>query len=169
MFGGTPGSAGLVRAIVFGLGAGAASALLYYVVLRLSGYHIGLLAIAVGWLVGQGVRVGSGGRGGALYQALALVITYLAIVTSYVPMVLEGAGASGGGISLIAVAILALAAPVLLLFQGQFSIVIIALGLYEAWRLNKRVRLTVTGPFHRGFARSSRFPSQGAGPGLPPT
>ena len=40
-----------------------------------------LIAIVVGLFVGRAVRWGSGGRGGRLYQGLAVVLTYLAIVS----------------------------------------------------------------------------------------
>src|SRR6187549_2956408 len=73
------------KAFVLGLGGAAAGAALYYAVLALTGYEIGLIAIVVGFLAGKGVRMGSGGRGGAGYQAMAVALTYLAIVSTYVP------------------------------------------------------------------------------------
>ena len=58
-----PGAAGtgrLARAFSHGLGAAAIGTLVYFLVLWLTGYEIGLLAIAVGWFVGKAVYQGSG-------------------------------------------------------------------------------------------------------------
>lgn len=72
---------GLVGAIV---GAG-----IYFAVAKLTGYELGLIAIVVGLVVGVGVRWGCGGRGGWLYQAMAMVLTYFAIIATHVPKELE--------------------------------------------------------------------------------
>jgi hypothetical protein len=77
------------RAVLGGGFAGAVGAGIYYAVLALTGYEIGLVAIVVGFLVGFGVRWGSRGRGGWPYQLLAVGITYVAIVSTYVPFVIE--------------------------------------------------------------------------------
>jgi hypothetical protein len=84
-----PGLVGHGRAAIFGLGAAAGGAVLWAVVTRVTGYELGIIAIAVGWLVGVAVRAGSGGRGGAVSQGLAVVLTYLAIVSTYVPLILD--------------------------------------------------------------------------------
>jgi hypothetical protein len=73
------------KAIVFGLVAGTLGAAVWYGVRRLTGYEIGLIAIAVGFLVGAGVRAGSGGRGGRRYQVLAVALTYFSICLNYAP------------------------------------------------------------------------------------
>ncbi len=73
------------KAIVFGLVAGTVGAAIWYGVRRLTGYEIGLIAIAVGFLVGAAVRAGSGGRGGRRYQVLAVALTYFSICLNYAP------------------------------------------------------------------------------------
>lgn len=85
-----PGWTAPFIALGAGLAGGLVGALLYYAVLKLTGYEIGLIAIVVGLLVGRAVRWGSGGRGGLLYQVMAVAITYLAIVSTYVPFIIEG-------------------------------------------------------------------------------
>ena len=82
VLGGSPGPAGFVKAALGGIAGGIAGALIYYLVLAVTGYEIGIIAIAVGFLVGKGVRWGTGNRGGRLYQALAVGLTYVAIVST---------------------------------------------------------------------------------------
>ncbi len=76
---------------VFGLGSAAALAgtVLYFAVLKITGYQLGLIAIAVGLLVGGAVRKASGGRGGWKFQLVAMVLTYCSIVSSYMPTVYQ--------------------------------------------------------------------------------
>jgi hypothetical protein len=77
-------------ATVLGLVAGALGAGLYFGIAAVTGYEFGLVAIVVGFAVGYAVRVGSGGRGGLPYQLLAVIITYAAIVCTYVPAIVQG-------------------------------------------------------------------------------
>jgi hypothetical protein len=80
----------LVKAGTFGTLAAALSAAAWYGITRLTGYQLGIVAVVVGLVVGGAVRVGAERRGGWLYQTLAVLLTYLAIATSYVPLVMEG-------------------------------------------------------------------------------
>jgi hypothetical protein len=50
-------------------------------------------------------------------------------------------------LALAAVVAIAFAAPFLMGFQNAIGIVIIAIGLYEAWKINRKPDRTVTGPF----------------------
>jgi hypothetical protein len=190
VLGGRPGPSGFFRAVAGGVAGGVAGALIYYLVLATSGYEIGIIAIAVGWLVGKGVQWGTRGRGGAVYQALAIVITYVAIVSTYVPGVIEGLrkvesartapttatgtpapgpataapaqapSVAGFLIGLAVFVVLVLALPFLAGFQNILGLVIIAIGLYEAWKINRRVPLAISGPFHAAFR-----PTGAAAPG----
>ena len=191
-----PGPAGFLRAAGAGLAAAVLGAGIYFAVRAATGYEIGLISILVGFLVGKAVHWGCGDRGGRLYQALAVLLTYLAIVSTYVPMIYQAmvkssehrstaaAAASPGGASvqstpgapasgqapaagkrsrearakpgsltwtgqfllaLLVLLLFAAAAP----FMGAVGIlgwVIIAVGLFEAWKLNQRPRLSVSGP-----------------------
>jgi hypothetical protein len=141
-----PGAAGVVKAVGAGIGAGLAGWLLYYAVLRLSGYEFGLIAIVVGYVVGRAVRWGSGGRGGWVFQTIAVIITYVSIVSTSVPMLLQRLD----DISLVFVALLALALPFLQGFSNLIGIAILAFGVYEAWRVNRRLKIEVSGPFAPG-------------------
>jgi len=82
-------ASGFLRAMLFGVGGAAAGAAVYYAVLATTGYEVGLIAILVGFMVGYAVRLGARGQGGRRYQFLALALTYLAIGSTYVPLVMR--------------------------------------------------------------------------------
>jgi hypothetical protein len=71
-----------VRATFFGTAAAAAGCALYLFVVRVIG-HLSLIFILVGLMVGVAVRNASRGRGGLVYQALAIFLTYSAIAASF--------------------------------------------------------------------------------------
>jgi hypothetical protein len=125
----------------------------YFVVLAATGYEIGLISILVGWMVGRAVSAGSGRRGGWLYQAIAIGFTYLAICTSYIPQILDAWRQSpetaelSGAVMYIAASIFSLALPIFSITAAPIGALILAFGLYQAWRENKRPELTITGPY----------------------
>ena len=204
----------LLKASALGFGAAIVGAALYFAIAAITGYEIGLVAIAVGFLVGTAVRKGSGGRGGRAYQVIAVTFTYFAIVSTYIPLAVKefrsnptsrdsvlalaaraeqtsdslarargdsaaveaadstlvsaAAGAnviqSGkpaasrrrgdktmtvGGIVLGVVVLLLFAAvaPILAGASNIIGLLIIGIAVFEAWKLNKRVALEITGPF----------------------
>jgi hypothetical protein len=49
------------------------------------GFQIGIVALAVGWMVGKAIRTGGYGVGGRSQQILAVALTYFAISTSFLP------------------------------------------------------------------------------------
>jgi len=173
-----------LRAIGAGFAAAIGGSILYYAILALTGYEIGLIAIVVGWGVGRAVSWGARGRGGWFYQTAAVSLTYLAIVSAYVPLIVaefrKGAETHAtaatpgsdratpvsqpvsaapeseaddtppsGGSALLAIVVLVgflLALPFLGGFENIIGLVIIGIGLYEAWKANKRRVLQITGP-----------------------
>lgn len=171
------------RALGAGLLAGAAGSIIYFLIGKLTGYEFGLIAILVGFAVGAAVKWGCHGRGGRLYQALAVGLTYLAIVSTYVPPIIEGFRAneaevasaaspsaapaadvsapmtqaaaadteepltlSGFLIGWALILVIACVAPFLAGIQNVIGILIIGFGLYEAWKINKRPVVAITGP-----------------------
>ena len=171
------------------LGAG-----IYYAILAATGYEIGLVAILVGWLVGLAVQKGSNGVGGWAYQTLAVGLTYLAIVSTYVPFIFKSAtendskstaaavapasadpasGSATDGVTvrpvaatvdssvhqmtvgrvalgLVALVAIAAVAPFLAGFENILGLVIIGFALYQAWKMNRRMPLAITGPYAVG-------------------
>jgi len=79
----------LAMAGLFGLGAAIAGAILYYAVIAITNFEIGIVAIAIGFMVGWAVRKGAGGRGGRRFQVLALVLTYWAVGLAYTPITFQ--------------------------------------------------------------------------------
>ncbi len=164
---GSPFGRGL-RAVLGGAVGGVVGAGIHYAVLALTGYEIGLVAIVVGLLVGFGVRWGSGGIGGRGYQFLAAAITYMAIVSTYVPFFVEEARKQveaaetapvepekevNAGTFFLAVGALlfiVLASPFLAGVQNVIGIFIIGFALYEAWKVNAYTPLQLEGPFQIG-------------------
>ncbi len=165
----------LLKAGVFGAGAAAVSAAGWYFIVKLTGYELGLVAVVVGLVVGGAVRMGAERRGGWLYQSLAVVLTYVAIATSYVPMVMDSyreqaveeaaqeenasdeVGESQGEVApkevdealvLVVGIVGAFVLPVAQVFDGGFiGLLIVGFALYEAWKINKRQRIDFSGPF----------------------
>jgi hypothetical protein len=202
-----------VRATSFGVLAAIAGAILYTAVAAITGFEFALVAIVVGFMVGAAVRKGSAGRGGRPYQVLAVLLTYLSVVSINVPLIINDfaakertrshtaastqmdtirVSASGpvsaatnpaasrdsgmtvvqagtptpapravkarlphvqyGKVLLALVALLLLAArvPFLAGFSNIIGLIIIGVAVLQAWRLNRRVTLNITGPYRLG-------------------
>ncbi len=150
---GGSGAARLLKALLFGIGAAAVSAVVWYAIVKLTGYELGIIAVAVGFAVGGAVRAGAEQRGGWAYQTIAVVLTYLAIAASYVPLVIESfraqATTESGTVLLVLSIPVALALPVLQATEGTgiIGLLIVGFALYEAWKINKRRTVTFSGPF----------------------
>ncbi|HSA95605.1 MAG TPA: hypothetical protein VLJ16_06115 [Acidobacteriota bacterium] len=67
-------------AVVMGLAGGIAGGALWYLVEILTGYRVGYVALAVGFLVGWGVILGSGKKRGGTLQLISVGITLFAVL-----------------------------------------------------------------------------------------
>jgi len=76
------------RALIFGIGGAILGMILYATVVIVTGWTIGYLALAVGWLVGRAMMMGSKGTGGRRYQIAAVLLTYVAISLYFIPTVI---------------------------------------------------------------------------------
>lgn len=84
------GAAGRVgKAFAFGVGGMLAGAAVWYAVARYAHLEVGYIAILLGWLVGKGIYLGSGKRGGLGYQVMAIILTYLGIGVAGVPFAIQ--------------------------------------------------------------------------------
>jgi hypothetical protein len=84
------GAVTFTRAALLGLVAALLGAVLYYAVLAFAHLEVGLIAIAIGYMVGYAIRLGTRGRGGRRFQVLAVVLTYWAVGLAYVPFTFGG-------------------------------------------------------------------------------
>ena len=138
----TATSAGrFLRAALAGLVAAIAGAAAWYGLREVTGHELGVIAIALGFAVGKAVGWGSRGRGGWVYQLLAMFLTYSSIVMTAVPEVV-------GGLERYFVP---LVLKVVMAFVIWFTIpvaggatdivdlLIIAIALVAAWWMNKRI------------------------------
>jgi len=140
--GATP--AQILRAIVFGAGGAIAGAAVYFGVLALTGYEVGLVAIAVGWLVGRTVHLGAGGQRGRPFQIIALILTYLGIAVGMTAELVK----LGGTVTLQTVITLPIIESVGDLPSSILTAIIIAVGLRQAWYMNRDPgRPAFQGPF----------------------
>jgi hypothetical protein len=78
------------RAVLFGLGATLLGAALYYAVIAITDFEIGIVAIAIGFMVGYAIRMATDNRGGLRFQILAIVLTYWAVGLAYTPFIFTG-------------------------------------------------------------------------------
>jgi hypothetical protein len=160
----------LMRAALYGGGAALAGCVLYAAVAILLHAEIGLIAILVGWMVGKAIRHASYGYGGRRQQILAVLLTYFAITTSYIPVILyqnarvvqtNNAPISSSApraarprlpFAAVALFLLVLTAvgPFVSLTSGVsawISLFILFIGLQYAWKLTARREIVLTGPY----------------------
>jgi len=78
-----------VRGLLFGVGAAIVGFVLYVVFALTTGLVIGYVSLAVGFLVGKGIALGSRGVGGRRYQIAAVALTYMAVSLAAVPIAIS--------------------------------------------------------------------------------
>ena len=83
------GTGRFFKALGLGLLGMLGGAAVWYAVAKLANLEIGIIAILLGFLVGKGIMMGSGNRGGLGYQLLAVAITYLGIGVAMAPFAAE--------------------------------------------------------------------------------
>ena len=166
----------LARACLFGFGAAIVGAVLYYAVIAITNFQIGLVAIAIGYIVGYAVHRGAGGRGGRRFQVLALVLTYWAVGLAYTPLAFQemsqetqeaspaaeaaapvsedasdATSDSSFAFAMLMLLAFTVALPVLSVVgslpSGLISAAIIAFGMHQAWRMTAAPNVEITGPY----------------------
>jgi hypothetical protein len=167
-----PPALSLMRAALYGGVAALGGCTLYALVAIVLNAEIGLIAILVGWMVGKAIRHASYGLGGRPQQILAVTLTYFAITTSYIPVILYQAAknpqrveqqqaqtkaapaearprVAASGLVLYLLMIAAIA-PFLSLtsgISGLISLFILFIGLQRAWKLTERSGILLMGPY----------------------
>jgi hypothetical protein len=79
-------SGNFTRALLFGMGGALIGVILYSAVGIITGLEIGYVSLAVGYIIAKAMLKGSGGIGGRKYQVAALILTYMAVSMSAVPI-----------------------------------------------------------------------------------
>jgi len=75
-----------VRGVTFGVGGAIVGLILYSAAGIITGLMIGYISLAVGYIIGKAIMMGSKGIGGQRYQIAAAVLTYAAVSLSAVPI-----------------------------------------------------------------------------------
>jgi hypothetical protein len=78
--------AAFIRGLLCGIGGFALGLILYAGFTIATGIEIGFVSLAVGWLVGKAMMLGSGGIGGRRYQVTAVLLTYAAVSMAFIPI-----------------------------------------------------------------------------------
>jgi hypothetical protein len=86
---GQSGAARFFKALLFGTGAAILGTIIYLAILKATNYHLALVTIVVGIMVGAAVRKGSNSQGGWLYQGLAVFLTYCSIAATTAAIALD--------------------------------------------------------------------------------
>jgi hypothetical protein len=78
--------AAYVRAITLGIGAAILGFILFAGFVIITGISLGYISLAVGFLIGKAMKMGSGGIGGRRYQIAAAALTYAAVSMAAIPI-----------------------------------------------------------------------------------
>ena len=161
-----------VRGLLFGI-VGAVFGLIIYAAFGIiTGLMIGYVSLAVGYIVGKAIKLGSKGIGGRRYQIAAVILTYGAVSMAAVPIYIAQAakepsaqvqqvqtppsnqkelGLRGFVVGLAVLAAVGLASPFLELadpFHGLIGLVILFVGIRIAWQLTAGTAMQISGPFN---------------------
>ncbi len=172
-----------VRGLIFGIGAAILGLILYATVEIATGWIIGYVSLAVGYIIGKGIKMGSKGAGGHRYQIAAVILTYAAVSLAAVPVLISQSlkmqgtrhsveaqqpaddasdqsqpeERSAPRVNLGQLAFYGLASPFLGLqdpLHGLIGLVILFVGIRIAWRLAAGTETQVFGPFESAPAAS---------------
>src|SRR4051812_3635318 len=75
-----------MKSLMYGMGGAFLGMVIYSTVVILSGWTIGYLSLAVGFLVAKAMMMGSNGIGGRKFQIAAVILTYAAVAFSAIPI-----------------------------------------------------------------------------------
>lgn len=70
----------MLTALLYGLVAGAVGAAIWFAIVVVTNYEVGIVAVLIGWLVGRAVVFGSGQKRGMKLQLLSVLIALAAMV-----------------------------------------------------------------------------------------
>ena len=158
--------AAYVRGISFGIGGAILGFAIYAGFSLATGWMIGYISLAVGFIVGKAMIMGSGGLGGRRYQIAAVVLTYAAVSMAAVPIAIsqhmkhksvqqqtqmsDSAAPKMSPIKAIGtLAVVGLASPFLELsdpVHGVIGLIILFVGIRIAWKMTAGRPMNIVGP-----------------------
>jgi hypothetical protein len=176
------------RGVLFGVGGAMLGLCIYVAFALLTGWVIGYISLAVGYIVGKAIIMGSGGLGGRRYQVAAVLLTYMAVSLAAVPIAISQhmkqksaqQHAQGGDSSLTGapkavsppkmsaaravgvLTILGLASPFLDLrnpAHGIIGLIILFVGIRIAWKITAAKTVSIVGPQHESGPESEPAPA----------
>lgn len=132
-------------AVAAGLGAAILAVALYYAVLAAFSVRFLPVAVLAGVMVGAAVRRGRGYHVSMPYRLYAIGLTYLAVVSTYTHAVLELPTATSSWQAWLDTWTL----PVRMAAEGKslVTLVLLSLGMFEAFRFSAPPLAKVEGPF----------------------
>jgi hypothetical protein len=83
------------RGLIFGIGAAILGLIVYSAFEIATGWIIGYLSLAVGYIIAKAMMKGSGGLGGRRFQIAAALLTYAAVSLSAVPVAIHQIATKG--------------------------------------------------------------------------
>jgi hypothetical protein len=133
-------------AVRLGVAAAVLTAAAYYFVYAVWHLNFVLIAVIAGVLIGLAVRRGAQGNRAQRYRFLALGLTYVCVVSTYVPALLEMANVHNPWVA----ALRSLYLPFLMLIsmKNPVTLILLVFGLHESWKLSAPHVLNVDGPFN---------------------
>lgn len=162
------------RRMVFATSLGTLAAIvgagIFFTILMFFKFNFAAIPLIIGLLVGIAVRIGSRRRGGPVYQALAMILTYIAVAATQLPAVHDTGGgpdqagntvnnsaytqdispsadtasAQSKGISDTKQLAFAFISPIASMLENVIGFIFLCAGMLAAWKLNQRARMTVS-------------------------
>jgi hypothetical protein len=134
----------MFNALLYGAIAGIVGGAIWFAIILVTDYQVGILAIGIGWLVGQAVVIGSGRKRGMKLQLLSVLLTLAAMVGAeyfivreiLVRLLTEEIGAAAAAdIPLFLRLDLAIDFVVSVVSEDPITLLFWALALYAAFRI----------------------------------
>lgn len=85
----TDSHSAFMKAVLYGIGGAIVGLIIYATFTIVTGIEIGYVSLAVGFIVGKAMNLGSSGFGGRRYQVTAALLTYAAVSMAAVPIAIS--------------------------------------------------------------------------------
>lgn len=151
----------LLVALLLGLLAALGSSLIWYGLVAVTGYQLGIIAIGVGWLVAQAVVIGAGRKRGLKVQAISIVAVVIAmalgeylLVRHYAIQALEIQGLTDIPVLLPIDVMLELI--VAGIESDMLTLVFWGIAVYEAFTIPAQRKLQILKPWEASLGQTSQ-------------